>query len=107
MAGDVVASEIKKEPGGRIGGTREEILFNVFGARSVVPQQSWPQATLTVLVILNALFWLFLVLLAHALAAKNVSKIKERIEHSFVRAFFVGLLAEILILPASVPRRRL
>ncbi len=99
VAGDVVASEIDKEPGGRIGGKREEILFNVFGSNSLVPVRSWPHTTLTVLVVLNALFWFFLVLLAHALAAKNVSKIKETIEHASIKAFVIGLVAEVLILP--------
>ncbi len=108
---DVVASDIVKEPGGRIGGTRHEVLLNVFGNRrsisSPVFGRGWdsprfvsPAATLTVLIILNIVFWMFLVLLAHALAARNVAKVKEKIQRSFFKSFIVGVLAQILVIPA-------
>ena len=111
---NVVASNIVKEPGGRIGGTREEVLLSVFGRRWDTPRpvfgrvgRGWgtpeivsPATTLTVLIILNILFWMFLVLLAHALAARNVVKVKDKIQRAFFKSFFMGLLAEILVIPA-------
>jgi hypothetical protein len=113
---NVVASDILKEPGGRVGGTREEVPLNIFGRRWGTPRpvfgrvgEGWgtpeivsPATTLTVLVVLNILFWMFLVLLAHALAARNVVKVKEKIHRSFFKSFFIGLLAEILVLPVSL-----
>jgi hypothetical protein len=108
---DVVASDIVKEPGGRISGTRHEVLLNVFGNRRSIrspvfgrgwdsPQFVSPVTTLTVLIILNIVFWMFLVLLAHALAARNVAKVKEKIQRSFFKSFIVGVLAQILVIPA-------
>lgn len=97
---NVVASDIVKEPGGRIGGTRQEVLMNIFGRPWGVTHLVDPVTTLTVLVVLNLLFWTFLVLLAHALAARNVVKVKDKIQKSFFKSFFMGILAQLLALPA-------
>lgn len=100
IRGDVVASRIHKAPGGRIGGTRNEILFDVFGDEFGSISQLWTQTTLTAVVLLKILFWLFLVLLAYALASKNVVRIKQRIQGAPVKSFVWGILAQILFLPA-------
>ena len=95
--GDVVASEVEREPGGRIGGRRHEILLNVFGSEGA--GEFWSKQVFVVLVVLKILFWLFLVLLAHALAARNIGKVKARMQQSYIKAFLVGVLGQILLLP--------
>ncbi|MBI5868006.1 MAG: hypothetical protein HZB43_06905 [candidate division Zixibacteria bacterium] len=97
---NVIASDIVKEPGGRIGGTRQEVLVNIFGRPWGVTRLVDPATTMTVLVLLNLLFWTFLVLLAHALAARNVVKVKDKIQSSFFKSFFMGILAQLLAIPA-------
>lgn len=99
VAGDVVASNIDKEPGGRIGGFRNELFFNFLGDTWEPRGAHWAQTTLTVIVLLKVLFWVFLVLLAHALAARNVAKVKAKIQMSFFKSFIVGILTQILFLP--------
>jgi hypothetical protein len=96
---DVVASKIDKEPGGRIAGMRNELFFNLFGDDWANRSPYWGQAALTVLVAFKILFAVFLVLLAHALAAKNVARVKGKIQVSFFKSFFMGALAQILSLP--------
>ncbi|MEW5875168.1 MAG: hypothetical protein AB1752_08320 [Candidatus Zixiibacteriota bacterium] len=96
---DVVASQIDKEPGGRIGGMRNELFFNLFGEDWANRSPYWGQAALTVLVSFKILFVVFLVLLAHALAARNVARVKSKIQVSFFKSFFIGVLAQILSLP--------
>ena len=100
VGGDVVASEINKEPGGRIGGLRNELFFKIFGQDWQPSGQLWLRQTFTAVVLLKALFWVFLVLLAHALAARNVAKVKARLQRSFFKCFFMGLLIQILFIPA-------
>lgn len=99
VAGDVVASNIEKEPGGRIGGYRNELFFRFLGDSWEPRGAYWAQTTLTVIVLLKVLFWVFLVLLAHALAARNVAKVKAKIQMSFFKSFFIGILVQILLLP--------
>ncbi|MBI3872017.1 MAG: hypothetical protein HY304_02940, partial [candidate division Zixibacteria bacterium] len=96
---DVVASEISREPGGRIGGTREEIFIPFAGQLRGESGRLWTKSTVTALIVLKVLFWLFLVLLTHALAARNVAKVKARIQTSFFKSFMVGLISQILSLP--------
>lgn len=100
VGGDVVASEINKDPGGRIGGIRNELFFKIFGQDWQPSGQLWLRQTFTVIVIMKILFWVFLVLLAHALAARNVAKVKARLQRSFFKCFFMGLLVQILFIPA-------
>jgi hypothetical protein len=100
VGGDVVASNIEKEPGGRIGGYRNELFFKFFGDTWETRGAYWVQTTLTVIVLLKTLFWVFLVLLAHALAARNVTKVKNKIQASFFKSFLMGVLVQILLLPA-------
>lgn len=97
---DVVASEINKEPGGRIGGMRNELFFKLFGEDWRPGGVNWARQTFTAVVLMKVLFWIFLVLIAYAMAAKNVSKVKTRIETSFVKSFFVGILIQVLFIPA-------
>ncbi len=99
VAGDVIASNIEKEPGGRIGGYRNELFFKFLGDTWEPRGKYWAQTTLTVIVFLKTLFWVFLVLLAHALAARNVAKVKTKIQTSFFKSFFIGILIQILFLP--------
>jgi len=99
VAGDVVASSIEKEPGGRIGGYRNELFFKFLGDTWEPRGAYWAQTTLTVIVLLKVLFWVFLVLLAHALAARNVAKVKAKIQTSFFKSFFIGIAVQILLLP--------
>jgi len=99
VGGDVVASNIEKEPGGRIGGYRNELFFKFFGDTWEPRGVHWAQTTLTVIVLLKVLFWVFLVLLAHALAARNVAKVKNKIQASFIKSFLMGVLMQILFLP--------
>lgn len=96
---DVVGSQIKKDPGGRIGGMRSQILFEFFGEEWESVSRLWTRTTLTVLIILKVIFWLFLALLAYALACKNIVRVKRKIAASPIKAFFVGLLVQILFLP--------
>lgn len=95
--GDVVASQVEREPGGRIGGRRHEILLNFFGSEA--GGEFWTKQVFIVLVVLKILFWLFLVLLAHALAARNIGKVKARMQQSYIKAFLMGVLGQILLLP--------
>lgn len=97
VRGDAVASRIVRDPGGRIGGSRQEIFFNLFGEGGL--NESMTRHAFTILVVLKILFWLFLVLLAHALAARNVVKVKERIQRSYAKSFLMGVLGQILLLP--------
>ncbi|HUU45871.1 MAG TPA: polymer-forming cytoskeletal protein, partial [Acidobacteriota bacterium] len=99
VGGDVVGSQIQKEPGGRIGGMRSQILFEVFGSEWESISRYWTQTTLTVLVVLKVVFWLFLALLAHALACKNIVRVKRKIAASPIKSFFVGFAVQILFLP--------
>jgi len=95
---DAVASKIVREPGGRIDGNRQEMFFNIFGGDDGFGE-AWTRQTFTVVVILKILFWLFLVLLAHALAARNITKVKARIQRSYARSFMMGILGQILLIP--------
>ncbi len=97
---DVVASEINKEPGGRIGGMRNELFFKLFGEDWRPGGVNWARQTFTAVVLMKVLFWIFLVLIAYALAAKNVGRVKTRIEASFVKSFFIGILIQVLFIPA-------
>jgi cytoskeletal protein CcmA (bactofilin family) len=99
VMGDVSASKIVRDPGGRIDGSRNELFLNIFGGEDGL-SESWSRTTFTIIVSLKILFWLFLVLLAHALAARNITKVKERIQRSYVKSFLVGVLGQILLLPA-------
>lgn len=95
---DAFASKIVREPGGRIGGSRQEMFFNIFGGDEAFGE-AWTRQTFTVVVILKILFWLFLVLLAHALAARNIQKVKARIQKSYAKSFLMGILGQILLIP--------
>ncbi len=95
---DAVASRIIRDPGGRIDGSRQEVLFNIFGGDDGL-NEAWTRQTFTVIVILKILFWLFLVLLAHALSARNIVKVKERIQKSYAKSFLMGVLGQILLIP--------
>lgn len=99
VAGDVVASNIEKEPGGRISGYRNELFFKFLGDTWEPRGAYWAQTMLTVIVLLKVLFWVFLVLLAHALAARNVAKVKAQVQSSFFKSFLMGVLVQILLLP--------
>jgi len=99
VMGDVSASKIVRDPGGRIDGSRNELFLNIFGGEDGL-SDAWSRTTFTIIVSLKILFWLFLVLLAHALAARNITKVKERIQRSYVKSFLVGVLGQILLLPA-------
>ncbi|GAB4319851.1 MAG: hypothetical protein Kow0074_09710 [Candidatus Zixiibacteriota bacterium] len=100
VGSDVVASEINKEPGGRIGGVRNELFFKLFGEDWRPSGANWARQTFTAIVLMKILFWIFLVLLAYALAARNVRTVKTRIQTSFVKSFFLGILLQVLFIPA-------
>lgn len=95
---DVFASKIVREPGGRIDGGRQEVFFNFLGGDDGLGE-AWTRSTFTIIVVLKILFWLFLVLLAHALAAKNIVKVKDRIQRSYFKSFLMGVLGQILLIP--------
>ncbi len=95
---DVFASKIVREPGGRIGGGRQEVFFNFLGGDDGLGE-AWTRTTFTIIVVLKILFWLFLVLLAHALAARNIVKVKERITRSYLKSFLMGVLGQLLLIP--------
>lgn len=95
---DVIASKIVREPGGRIDGNRQEVFPNIFGGDDGLSTMV-SRHTITIVVVLKILFWFFLVLLAHALAARNIVKVKARIQTSYFKSFMVGVLAQILLLP--------
>jgi hypothetical protein len=95
---DVFASKIVREPGGRIDGGRQEVFFNFLGGDEGLGE-AWTRSTFTIIVVLKILFWLFLVLLAHALAARNIVKVKERIQRSYFKSFLMGVLGQILLIP--------
>lgn len=95
---DVFASKIVREPGGRIDGGRQEVFFNFLGGDEGLGE-AWTRSTFTIIVVLKILFWLFLVLLAHALAAKNIVKVKDRIQRSYFKSFLMGVLGQILLIP--------
>lgn len=99
VMGSVSASRIVRDPGGRIDGSRNELFLSIFGGDEGL-SDAWSRTTFTVIVSLKILFWLFLVLLAHALAAPNITKVKERIQRSYAKSFLVGVLGQILLLPA-------
>ena len=82
VRGDVSASKIVRDPGGRIDGSRNELFLNIFGGDDGL-NEAWTRTTFTIIVSLKILFWLFLVLLAHALAARNITKVKDRIQRSY------------------------
>jgi len=100
VGGDVVASEINKEPGGRIGGLRNELFFKLFGEDWRPGGGAWLRQTFTAVVLMKILFWVFLVLIAHALAARNIAKVKTKIAASFMKSFLMGVLVQILFIPA-------
>jgi hypothetical protein len=95
---DAFASKILREPGGRIDGSRQEVFFNFLGGDDGLGE-AWTRTTFTIIVALKILFWLFLVLLAHALAARNIVKVKERITRSYMKSFLMGVLGQILLIP--------
>jgi hypothetical protein len=97
VGADVVASHIDKEPGGRINGMRNELFFKFFGDSWQPRGARWAQTTLTVIVVLKILFWVFLVLLAHALAARNVVNVKRKIETAFFKSFLIGIVVQVLL----------
>lgn len=99
VEGDVVASRIEKEPGGHIAGVRNQLPLNLFGSRWADRPPYWGQATLTALVTFKILFAVFLVLLAHALAAHNVARVKNKIQLTFFKSFFMGVAIQVLSLP--------
>lgn len=98
VMGDVSASKIVRDPGGRIDGSRNELFLNIFGGDDGL-NEAWSRTTFTIIVSLKILFWLFLVLLAHALAARNITKVKERIQRSYAKSFLMGVLGQILLIP--------
>lgn len=98
VRGGVSASKIVRDPGGRIDGSRNELFINIFGGDDGLTD-AWSRTTFTIIVLLKILFWLFLVLLAHALSARNITKVKERIQRSYAKSFLMGVLGQILLLP--------
>ena len=89
VRGDVSASKIVRDPGGRIDGSRNELFLNIFGGDDGL-NEAWTRTTFTIIVSLKILFWLFLVLLAHALAAARPAghhpAIRRRHERNLWRA---------------------
>ncbi|MEW5701759.1 MAG: hypothetical protein AB1792_05980 [Candidatus Zixiibacteriota bacterium] len=96
---DVTASRVLREPGGRIGGQRQETRIAPFGVGPGEIGRTWGKPTVTILILLKIVLWLFLVLVAYALAAKNITKVKDRVRVSFFKSFLMGVLAQILVLP--------
>jgi len=92
---NVTAAVIDDKPGSRIGGHKSYShtrLPTGFDRTNVV--------YVTMLFFIGlAVFLIFLILLGHVFAGKNIAVIKSRISGSGIKSFFVGLITEILGIP--------
>jgi len=93
---DVVGSEIIEKPGSRIGGTREYSGVRLPAGIDIL---GGLLITLAVLQIALAIFTIFLVMLSHAFAAKNIAIVKSRISDSGIKAFIIGIITQFLGIP--------
>jgi len=93
---DVVASVIIDQPGSRIGGHK-----NYTGVRLPVGPGLFRGLYLSMFLIQLglAVFLIFLILLGHVFAGKNIATIKSCVSDSGVKSFFVGLITITLGVP--------
>lgn len=98
VRGDVIASEINRERGGRILGEQRQMPMpgNVVTIPRVTP--AFPDMSGIFLVI----FQIFVVVIVLALGAGPVGRIIDKIEHGVIKSFFWGLLAWFAVLPIFV-----
>ncbi len=93
---NVFASSIITEPGGRIGGKREYTGVSLPSGPKIIRGF---YLSLLMVQLGIAVFAVFLVLLGHAFAGKNIALIRTRIRRSSIKSFFVGLLTMFLGIP--------
>jgi hypothetical protein len=99
IRGDVVASEIIRERGGRILGEQRQMpMPGAVGVTMPRITPVFPNVSGVFLVI----FQIFVVVIVLALASGPVGRIIDKIEHSVVKSFFWGLLTWFAILPIFV-----
>ncbi len=93
---NVVASAIITNPGARIGGSREYTGVNLPFGGDVFHGF---YVSFMMLQLGIAVFAVFLVLLGHAFAGKNIAVVRTRIMLSSIKSFFVGLVTMLLGIP--------
>jgi len=95
---DVIGGSIVTHPGSIVGGKKEYTSVNL-PARPEVFHGVYLAVFFTYLGV--SVFLIFLTLLAHAFAGKNIKMVSTRIAESGVKSFFVGLVSMILGIPLA------
>lgn len=96
IRGDVIASEIIRDPGGRILGEQRQMpMPSSVGVTMPRITPIFPNISGIFLII----FQIFVVVVVLAIASGPVGRIIDKIEHGIVKSFFWGLLAWFAILP--------
>ncbi len=93
---DVVGSTIEQRPGSRIGGQRSFTHVSV-----PLGVETWDAIYGAMLVahLASAVFLIFLILLAHVFAGRNIAALETYIGRSGFKSFVIGLLMELIGLP--------
>lgn len=99
VRGDVIGKDIRREPGGKIMGQRQEVPFPDLPAMSV-PRLWYIAGTGYDFIIL--FIFLFIAIVIAAIAPKPLGRIVNRLSNSLVASFFWGLLFWFALIPILV-----